>query len=84
MQLQQEERHAEKNHIGAVILPHPALAACGTKTYQVTTKSGQTYTANGSLDYDVKSETYKFKNEKGKEIILNQKDIEVHSGKRIK
>ncbi|WP_319467063.1 YgdI/YgdR family lipoprotein [uncultured Pseudodesulfovibrio sp.] len=54
-----------------------ALAACGTKTYQVTTKSGQTYTANGSLDYDVKSETYKFKNEKGKEIILNQKDIQV-------
>ena len=53
------------------------LAACGTKSYQVTTKTGKTYTAEGSLEYDVQSETYKFKNEEGKEVILNQEDIEV-------
>ncbi len=54
-----------------------SLAGCGSKNYQVTTKSGQNYTATGPLNYDVQSETYKFKNEKGKEVILNQEDIEV-------
>ncbi|QJB57621.1 YgdI/YgdR family lipoprotein [Pseudodesulfovibrio sp. zrk46] len=53
------------------------LAGCGAKTYQVTTKAGKTYTAKGSLEYDVQSETYKFKNDDGKEVILNQEDIEV-------
>lgn len=54
-----------------------SLTGCGSKTYQVTTKSGHNYTAKGPLDYDVQSETYKFKNNEGKEIILNQEDIEV-------
>lgn len=53
------------------------LAACGAKNYQVTTKAGKIYTAQGALEYDVQSETYKFKNEEGKEVILNQEDIEV-------
>lgn len=53
-----------------------ALAACGSKTYQITTKTGQTYTAKGSPEYDVKTETYNFKNEEGKKVILNQEDIE--------
>jgi len=54
-----------------------SLAACGSKAYQVTTRSGQTFTAKGSPEYDVQSETYKFKDEEGKEVILNQEDIEV-------
>lgn len=54
-----------------------SLVGCGTKTYQVTTKTGKIYTASGSLEYDVQSETYKFKNENGKQVILNQEDIEV-------
>ncbi len=53
------------------------LAGCGSKNYQVTTKSGQNYTSNGPLEYDVQSETYKFKNAEGREVILNQEDIEV-------
>lgn len=53
------------------------LAACGSKMYQVTTKTGKTYTAKGALEYDVQSETYKFQNAEGKEVILNQEDIEV-------
>lgn len=53
------------------------LAACGAKNYQVTTKSGQNYMATGPLEYDVQTETYKFQNEDGKEVILNQEDIEV-------
>lgn len=54
-----------------------ALGGCGSKNYQVTTKSGQSYTATGPLEYNVQSETYTFKNEEGKEVILNQEDIEV-------
>ena len=54
-----------------------SLAACASKTYQVTTKSGSTYTSEGPLKYDVQSETYKFVNENGKEVIINQEDIEV-------
>ena len=53
------------------------LAACGTKMYQVTTKTGKTYTTKGALQYDVQSETYKFENAEGREVILNQEDIEV-------
>lgn len=54
-----------------------SLTACGSKTYQITTKTGKTYTAEGPLDYDVQSETYKFENPDGKEVILNQEDVEV-------
>lgn len=54
-----------------------ALTACASKTYEVTTKSGKTYSSKGSLEYDVQNETYKFKNEQGKEVIINQEDIEV-------
>lgn len=54
-----------------------SLAACGSKNYQVTTKTGNIYNTKGALEYDVQSETYKFKNEEGKEVILNQEDIEV-------
>lgn len=53
------------------------LAGCGSKQYQVTTKSGKSYTADGALDYDVQTETYRFENENGNEVILNQEDIEV-------
>jgi Flp pilus assembly protein TadD len=54
-----------------------ALAACGTKNYQVTTKTGKTFTTQGAPEYDLKSETYKFKNEEGREVILNQEDVDV-------
>ena len=54
-----------------------SLAACGSKSYQITTRSGETFTATGSPQYDVQSQTYKFHDEEGKEVILNQKDIKV-------
>lgn len=54
-----------------------SLCACGSKTYEITTRTGQSFTAKGSPKYDVQSETYKFENEDGKEVILNQEDIEV-------
>ncbi|QGY41094.1 YgdI/YgdR family lipoprotein [Pseudodesulfovibrio cashew] len=53
------------------------LLGCGAKQYEVTTKTGKSYTTYGTPEYDVRSETYKFKNDKGKEVILNQEDIEV-------
>ncbi len=53
------------------------LAGCGSKSYQITTKSGRTYETKGAPQYDVQSETYKFENVEGKEVILNQEDIEV-------
>ena len=54
-----------------------SLTACGFKSYQITTQSGETFTANGAPEYDVQSQTYKFHDEEGKEVILNQKDIKV-------
>lgn len=54
-----------------------SMTACGSKSYQITTRSGESYTAKGSPEYDVQTETYKFENEEGKEVILNQEDIEV-------
>ena len=54
-----------------------SLVACGSKSYQVTTQSGETFIAKGSPKYDVRSKTYKFRDEKGKEVILNQEDIKV-------
>lgn len=54
-----------------------SLTACGSKSYQITTRSGDTFTAKGSPKYDVQSETYKFKDEEGKEVILNQEEIKV-------
>lgn len=53
------------------------LMACGTKYYEVTTKTGEIYTVKGSPQYDVDAQTYKFENEEGKEIILNKEEIEV-------
>lgn len=58
------------------------LAGCGAKSYQFTTKSGQIYTSAGEPEYDVQSETYKFENEEGREVILNQEDIEVIQEKK--
>lgn len=54
-----------------------SLAACGSKSYQVTTKTGKTFITQGSPEYDMKSETYKFTNEEGKEVIINQADVDV-------
>jgi len=54
-----------------------SLTACGSKSYNVTTRSGDTFTAIGSPKYDVQTETYKFQDEEGKEVILNQEDIKV-------
>lgn len=53
------------------------LLGCGTKNYQVVTKSGKTYTTQGAPDYNVESETYSFTNKEGKQVIINQSDIEV-------
>lgn len=58
------------------------LAGCGTKSYLITTKSGQTYTTDGKMEYDVKSNTYTFTNPKGEEVILNQSDVEVIKEKK--
>lgn len=53
-----------------------SLYACGSKTYQVKTKSGESFNSLGAPDYDVKSKSYKFTNEMGKEVILNKEDID--------
>jgi|GEM_PF-1929791 len=53
------------------------LFGCGTKYYEVTTKTGKVYNAVGDLEYDVDQKTYTFENEKGKEVILSKEDIEV-------
>lgn len=37
-----------------------ALVGCGSKNYQVTTKTGETFHTQGAPEYDMKSETYKF------------------------
>ncbi len=53
------------------------LVACGSKMYQITTKSGDIYMTKGEPDYDIKSKTYKFENKEGREVILRQDDIKV-------
>lgn len=54
-----------------------SLAACGSKTYDVTTKSGKAYTSVGKPDFDRKAQTYTFTNADGQEVILNKDDVEV-------
>ncbi|BDQ36401.1 hypothetical protein SYK_07610 [Pseudodesulfovibrio nedwellii] len=54
-----------------------SLTACFSKKYMITTNTGKTYIADGSPEYDVQTETYKFEDDKGKKVILNQEDIEV-------
>ena len=54
-----------------------SLAACGSKTYDVTTKGGKAYTSIGKPDFDKKAQTYTFTNPDGQEIILNQADVDV-------
>lgn len=60
-----------------VLLMLVSLAACGSKNYQVTTKTGETFHTQGAPEYDMKSETYKFTDEKGEEVILNRTDVDV-------
>jgi len=64
----------------AMLLP---LTACGSKSYEVTTKTGRTFNTQGSPKYDMKSETYTFTDEEGKEVIVNQSDVDIirESGK---
>jgi hypothetical protein len=54
-----------------------SLAACGTKNYQITTKTGKTFITQGAPEYDMESETYRFTNDEGQEVILNQADVDV-------
>ncbi|NDV20162.1 YgdI/YgdR family lipoprotein [Pseudodesulfovibrio sp. JC047] len=54
-----------------------SLTACFSKQYMITTTAGETYTANGSPEYDVQTDTYKFEDDDGKKVILNQEDIQV-------
>ncbi|WP_243546127.1 YgdI/YgdR family lipoprotein [Pseudodesulfovibrio tunisiensis] len=56
----------------AMALP---LTACGSKTYHVVTKEGDSYTTQGKPDYDVKTETYTFEKEDGQEISINREQI---------
>lgn len=58
------------------------LMACGAKYYEVTTKTGAVYIVKGSPQYNMDSQTYKFENEDGREIILNKEDIEVIQEKK--
>lgn len=60
-----------------VLLMLALLAACGSKNYQVTTKTGETFHTQGAPEYDMKSETYTFTDEKGEEVILNRIDVDV-------
>ncbi|CCH47479.1 YgdI/YgdR family lipoprotein [Pseudodesulfovibrio piezophilus] len=59
-----------------------SIFGCGTKSYQVTTKNGQKYTAMGALEYDVQSQTYTFENEEGKQIVLEHQDVDVIQEKK--
>lgn len=52
-----------------------SLTACGSK-YVVTTKTGQTYTADGPLDLDVEDKTYTVKDENGNPVVLKQEEID--------
>ncbi|ADU62449.1 MAG: YgdI/YgdR family lipoprotein [Pseudodesulfovibrio sp.] len=60
-----------------VLLMLIVLAACGSRNYQVTTKTGETFHTQGAPEYDMKSETYKFTDEKGEEVILKRADVDV-------
>lgn len=51
------------------------LAACGSK-YVVTTKSGQTYIADGPLELNVDDNTYTVKDKDGNTVKLNQEDVD--------
>lgn len=54
-----------------------SLTACGTKLYKVETHGGDTYTAAGEPEYDAKSDTYTFKDEKGAKYIVKKDDLKV-------
>lgn len=60
-----------------VLLMLISLAACGSRNYQVTTKTGEVFHTQGAPEYDMKSETYKFTDEKGEEVTLNRTDVDV-------
>lgn len=51
------------------------LAACGTK-YVVTTKSGQTYIADGPLNLDVEDKTYTVEDKDGNKVKLKQEEVD--------
>lgn len=68
--------------IACALLLMLSLAACGSKTYDVTTKSGKAYTSVGKPDFDKKEQTYTFTNTDGQEIILNQADVDVIEQKK--
>lgn len=53
------------------------LSACGTRAYKITTHNGQEYIAQGAPEYNVKSETYTFTDDHGKEVVINKDDIQV-------
>lgn len=52
-----------------------SLAACGSK-YVVTTKSGQTYYADGPLNLNVDDNTYMVEDEQGRKVKLQQEEID--------
>jgi len=53
------------------------LTACGSSKYMITTKAGETYISDGAPEYNMKTSTYTFNDDKGKKVILNKEDIQV-------
>ena len=68
--------------IACALLLMLTLAACGSKTYDVTTKNGKAYTSVGKPELDRKAQTYTFTNTDGQEVILNQADVDVIEQKK--
>ncbi|KAB1438978.1 YgdI/YgdR family lipoprotein [Pseudodesulfovibrio senegalensis] len=54
-----------------------AATGCGSKSYQVKTTDGDVYTTSEQPEYDKKSQTYSFENEKGMAVTIKREDLKV-------
>lgn len=53
------------------------LAGCGVKSYSIKTNSGREYIAQGAPVYNVKSDTYTFSDDQGREVVIHKDEIRV-------
>ena len=51
------------------------LAGCGSKHYTITTADGNNIVSDGEPKFIKKSNTYKFENLDGQEVILKREDV---------
>lgn len=57
-----------------LILTAP-LPGCASKSYMIRTHQGREYVADGPPRYDVRSATYTFIDEQGREVVISKNDI---------